>query len=68
MAMKIVGRIRHRRTAQGLLRKRHNVVDAFITTGRALPPSVHEATRLAVRDGLAPYTKHWSYADVICRS
>ncbi|HEU0213617.1 MAG TPA: hypothetical protein VFR13_06015 [Jiangellaceae bacterium] len=51
-----------------VLRERHNVVDAFITTGRALPPSVREATRLAVRAGLAPYTKHWSYADVIFRS
>lgn len=38
--------------------ERHNVVDAFVTTGRALPPSVREATRLAVRAGLAPYTKH----------
>lgn len=51
-----------------VLCERHNVVDAFITTGRAHPPSVREATRLAVRAGLAPYTKHWSYADVIFRS
>jgi hypothetical protein len=51
-----------------VLRERHNVVDAFITTGRALPPSVREATRIAVRAGLAPYTKHWSYAAVIFRS
>jgi hypothetical protein len=51
-----------------VLRDRHNVVDAFITTGRRLPPSVREATRLAVRAGLAPYTKHWNYAEVIFRS
>ena len=51
-----------------VLRERHNVVDAFITTGRRLPLSVREATRLAVRAGLAPYTKHWNYAEVIFRS
>jgi hypothetical protein len=50
------------------IRERHNVVDVFVTTGRALPPSVREAMRLAVRAGLTPYTKHWNHAQVIFRS
>jgi hypothetical protein len=50
------------------LRERKGVVDAYLTTGRALPPNGRAATRLAVRAALAPYTRFWLYGDVIFRS
>ena len=50
------------------LRKREGVVDAYITTGRALPSNARAATRVAVRAALAPYTRFWLYGDVIFRS
>jgi hypothetical protein len=50
------------------LRERHGVVDAYVTTGRALPPAARAAIRLGVRAALAPYTRFWLYGDVIFRS
>jgi hypothetical protein len=50
------------------LRERKGVVDAYVTTDRALPPAARAAIRLAVRAALAPYTRFWLYGDVIFRS
>lgn len=66
-ATRVLGQVGNGEDVRVALRERKGVVDAYVTTGRALPSNARMTTRHAVRAALAPYTRFWLYGDVIFR-